>query len=141
MVFRQALLWPEHFDMRLWSFEMDQVEYFYNHLPNKHSLLLPLDIFTGSKIDPSTSRNKKVWGFPANVLDPKLQYGKNMPKWDPRTRQGQCLGKSMAHSISVGLIKNLRTRNMSPQFHVVHDNLFLIVMGAYQENDDLTEHM
>ena len=108
---------------------MDQAAHLYNHLPNKYSLLAPLEIFTGSKIDPAIIRNEMIWGCPAYVLDPKLQDGKKLPKWDPHTKQGQYLGKSLAHVSSVGLIRNLRTGCISPQFHVVYDNLFQTVMG------------
>ena len=130
MMLHQALLWPEQFDMRLWPFALDQAAYLYNHLPNKFSPVAPLELYTGSKLDSSVLRNEKVWGCPAYVLDPKLQDGKKLPKWDPQTRQGQYLGKSNAHSSSVGLIRNLRTGYISPQFHVVYDNLFQTVMGG-----------
>ena len=92
--------------------------------------MTPLEIFTGTKIDSSILRNEKVWGCPAYVLDAKLQDGKKLPKWEPQTRQGQYLGKSSAHASSVGLIRNLRTGYISPQFHVVYDNLFQTVMGG-----------
>ena len=66
-----------------------------------------------------------------NVLDPKLLDGKKLPKWDPRTRQGQYLGKSPDRASSVGLIKNLITGYVSPQFRVLYDSKFQIVMGGY----------
>ena len=88
MMLHQALLWPEHFDMHLWPFVLDQTAYLYNHLPNKFSSVAPLEIFTGSKLDSAILRNEKVWGCPAYVLDPKLQDGKKLPKWEPQTRQG-----------------------------------------------------
>ena len=62
-----------------------------------------------------------------------------LPKWDPQTRQGQYLGKSSAHSSSVSLIRNLRTEYISPQFHVVYDNLFQTVMGGYEGNDVISD--
>ena len=34
MMLHQALLWPEHFDMWLWPFALDQAAYLCNHLPN-----------------------------------------------------------------------------------------------------------
>ena len=141
MMLHQALLWPEHFDMRLWPFALDQAAYLYNHLPNKFSPVAPLEIFTGSKLDSSILRNEKVWGCPAYVLDPKLQDGKKLPKWDPQTRQGQYLGKSSSHASSVGLIRNLRTGYISPQFHVVYDNLFQTVMGGYEDNDAISDQI
>ena len=56
-------------------------------LSKKYSILAPLKTFTGSKIDMSTLRNKEVWVCAAHVLDPKLQDGKKLPKWNHRARQ------------------------------------------------------
>ena len=92
MMLHQALLWPEYFDMRLWPFALDQAAYLYNRLPRDPlSVLSPLEIHTGAKLDKSVLRSEKVWGCPAYVLDPKLQDGKKLPKWDHHTRQGQYL--------------------------------------------------
>ena len=74
-------------------------------------------------------RNEHTWGCPAYVLDPKLQDGKKLPKWDFRTRQGQYLGKSPKHSSSIGLVRNLNTGFISPTFHVIYDHKFENVMG------------
>ena len=89
-----------------------------------------MEIYTGSSLDQSILRNEKFLGCSSCVLDPKLQDGKKLPKWDPRTRQGQYLGKSPDHASSVELIKNLRTGYVSPQFHVLYDNKFQTVMGG-----------
>ena len=37
------------------------------------------------------------------------------------------MGASLLHAITVGLIRNLRTNKVSPQFHVVYDDLFKTV--------------
>ena len=55
---------------------------------------------------------------------PQLQDGKKAPKWNPRTRRGQCLGHSPEHSTNIGRILNLRTGTCVLQFHVVCDDLF-----------------
>ena len=134
MMLHQALLWPEQFDMRLWPFALDQAAYLYNRFPrDPSSVLSPLKIHIGVKLDKSVLRSEKLWGCHVYVLDPKLQDGKKLPKWDPQSRQGQYLGKSFAHSSSVGLIGNLRTGYISPQFHVVYDNLFQTVTSGYEK--------
>ena len=69
-------------------------------------------------------------GCPVYVLDPSLQDGKTLPKWHPRSRRGQYLGVSPNHSSTVGLILNLTTGFVSPQFHVVYDDLFSSVPNA-----------
>ena len=71
-------------------------------------------------------------GLPSTiyVLDPKLQDGKKIPKFNPRSRRGQYLGQSSAHSSTIGCILNLNTGWVSPQYHVVYDNLFTTVPNA-----------
>jgi hypothetical protein len=41
-----------------------------------------------------------------------------------KTRRGQFLGFSSTHARTVGLIRNLRTGSITPQFHCVHDSEF-----------------
>ena len=91
-------------------------------------------------MDPATLRSEKTWGCPAYVLDPKLQDGKKLPKWDPRTRQGQYLYRSPKHASSVRLIRNLNTGCISPQFHVIYDTQFQTVLGEYEGNDAVANH-
>jgi len=71
-----------------------------------------------------------VWGCPVYVLDPKLQDGKKLPKWQPRSRRGQFLGYSPQHSTTIGRILNPRTGYVSPQYHVVYDDQFTTVPNA-----------
>ena len=60
MTLHQALLWPEQFDIRFWSFALQHVAYLWNHFPNVDSGIAPLEIYTGSTLDQSTLRNEKV---------------------------------------------------------------------------------
>jgi hypothetical protein len=68
-----------------------------------------------------------TFGCPVYVLHPRLQDGHKVLKWQPRARRGQFLGYSMDHSSSIGLILNKDTGNISPQYHVVHDDYFTTV--------------
>ena len=141
MMLHQALLWPEQFDMRLWPFALTHAAYLWNVLPNGKNGLSPMEVFSCTKMDHNVLRSEKTWGCPAYVLDPKLQDGKKLPKWDPRTRQGQYLGRSTKHASSVGLIRNLNTGFISPQFHVLYDTRFQTVMGGYENNDAVANHI
>ena len=58
------------------------------------------------------------------MLEPKLQNGKKIPKWDPRARLGMFVGFSTLHSSLVPLVLNLRTEKISPQNHVIFDDTF-----------------
>ena len=61
-----------------------------------------------------------------------MQDGMKIPKWDKRAKRGQFLGFSKRHSKTVGLIRNLTTGSVSPQYHVIHDDLFQTVLNPIQ---------
>ena len=64
------------------------------------------------------------------VQHPKLQKPRvKIPKWDSRSRRGVNMGFSKMHSTQVGLVLNLLTGSISPQFHVVFDDMFSAVMS------------
>jgi hypothetical protein len=68
------------------------------------------------------------------VLDPKLQDGKKIPKWNCWAQQGQFLGFSDEHSLLVATVCHLTTDFVSPQFHVVFDDHFHAVYGDGEGN-------
>ena len=124
MMLHVAIHWPEQSDLCLWPFALSYAVFLYNHMPARDSGWAPIEIFCGAKLDPRILRNARVWGCPAYVLDPTLQDGLKLPKWQPRSRRGQFLGFSDQHSSTIGLIRNLQTGFVSPQFHVVYDDFF-----------------
>ena len=69
MMLHQALLLPEHSDMRLWPFVLSHAAYLWNILPNSIHGLTPVEIYTGSKMDNKALCSEKTWGCPAYVLD------------------------------------------------------------------------
>ena len=58
------------------------------------------------------------------VLEAKLQNDQKLPKWNRRVRLGQFVGFSDEHSSMVANVQHLTTGYISPQFHVVFDDLF-----------------
>ena len=64
------------------------------------------------------------------VLDPKLQDGHKIPKWNQRARRSQYLGVSPNYSSTVGLILNLRTGAITTQYHVLYDDLYSTVPNS-----------
>ena len=58
------------------------------------------------------------------VLEAKLQDDQKIPKWNRRSRLGQFLGFSDEHSTLVASVRNITTGYISPQYHVVFDDLF-----------------
>ena len=58
------------------------------------------------------------------MLEAKLQDNQKTPKWNLRSRLGKCIGFSDEHSTLVENIRNLRTGYISPQYHLIFDDLF-----------------
>ena len=75
-----------------------------------------------------TLSNFHVWGCPTYVLEPKLQKPVKIPKWAPRSQRGVNMGFSNMHSTQVGLFLNLLTGSISPQYHVLFDEISSTVM-------------
>ena len=84
-----------------------------------------------------TIGNFHVWGFPPYVLEPKLQKpGVKITKWDPNIQRGVDMGFRNILSTQVGLVIILLTGSISPQYHVVFDEMLSTVVSGtatYQE--------
>jgi hypothetical protein len=125
------IMWPDQADLALWPFALDHAVFLWNNLPQRESKMAPIELFSGQKLTSYDHLQRlHVWGCPVYVLDPKLQDGKKIPKWQPRARRGQFLGYSKDHSTTIGLILNNATGHISPQFHVVYNDVFTSVPNA-----------
>ena len=126
-----TIMWPDQANLELWPFALQHAVFLWNNMPRKDSRLSPLEVFSGVKhTNYDHLQRLHVWGCPVYVLDPKLQYGKKLPKWNPRTRRGQYLGYSPEHSSLIGRILNITTGSISPQYHGVYDDLFTSVPNS-----------
>jgi len=130
MMLHMSVHWPDEYDTQMWPFAMDYVTWLYNHTPQKESRLAPMEIFCGTKLNCENLRCAKVFGSPTYVLDPKLADNFKIPKWSARACLGQFLGFSKLHSSSVGLIRNIRTNYVTPQFHTIYDQTFSTLSGG-----------
>ena len=137
MVIHAALHWPDAHVKDLWPLALNYAAYLYNIIPKQDSGLSPDEIWSGVTSNHEKLRVAQTWGCPAYVLDPKLQNGQKIPKWSPRSRRGQFLGVSPLHASTVGLIKNLKTGRLSPQFHVVYDSNFETVNSNSEDPPDI----
>ena len=134
MLLHQLIHWPDQFDKANWPFALEHAIAIWNHLPRTAHGQTPIEIFTGLKTqDPQFLLRCRVWGSPCYVLDPRLQDGKRIPKFTKRSRLGMYMGLSNQHSSSVGRILNLQTGNVSPQYHVIHDEQFTSVHGTLSD--------
>ena len=57
------------------------------------------------------------------MLEAKLQNEQKLPNWNRRSRLGQFLGFSEEHSTLVANVRKLWTGYISPQYHLVFDDL------------------
>jgi len=80
-----ALHWPEHYDKSLWPLAMTYAVHMHNHTPSCQDGLCPIQIWTKSKSNQSQLKNAHPWGCPVYVLDPRLQDGFKIPRWEPRS--------------------------------------------------------
>ena len=112
---------------------MDYTVWVYNRTPDIQYGLSAIEIWSRSRFEPvsETLSNCHVWGCPTYVLEPKLQKpGVKIPKWAPTSRRGVNMCFSKMHSTQVGLVLNLLTGSISPQFHVVFDDMFSTVISS-----------
>jgi hypothetical protein len=119
--------WPQQADLKLWPQAVDYATWVFNNLPNMDSGLSPNELWTSMRADDTLLRRAHVFGCPVYVLDAALQDGKKIPKWAPRARLGLFLGFSNLHSSQVALVLNVETKKITPQYHVIFDDMFQTV--------------
>ncbi len=115
-------------DILFWLFAFKHAVWIYNRVPNRQSGLTPLELLTKSKVDHRDILRTHVWGCPAIVFEPQLQNDKKLSKWNRRAWVGQFLSYSNEHSPLVANVRHLSTGYVSPQFHVIFDDLFETVV-------------
>ena len=131
MLLHTTIHWPEQQHLIVWPFAFEHAVFLWNNLPGRTSGVAPLELFTGITLDSFAHlHHSHVLGCPPYVLDPKLQDGKKLPKWQAQARRGQYLGISPDHSSTIGHILNLRSGFIGPQYHVIYDDLFSTVSNA-----------
>ena len=134
MMLHSSIHWKDAIDSTLWPMATTYATYLYNHFPDSNGIA-PADLFTGTQFPRHKLKDVHTWGCPVYVLDPTLQQGKKIPKWQPRSRKGVFVGFSPNHGSEVPLILNPRTGHISPQFHVVFDDSFSTV-ASLQDIDE-----
>jgi hypothetical protein len=116
MMHHVHLHWPDYFDIDLWPHALNYAVWLHNHTPCADHGWAPMELFCRTKFNQNYLQRIKVWGCPTYVLNPKLQDGKKIPKWESRARLGQFLGFSDNHSSLVGLVRNVHTEQVSHNF-------------------------
>ncbi len=118
--------WPDTITTELWPFALKMAVDVHNATPSP-SGLSPEEILSRQKSRPDRLLDFHTFGCPVFVLEPKLQQGQRIPKWEPRERQATYLGHSPKHAQTVPVVLNRCTGLYSPQYHVVFDDLLTTV--------------
>ena len=128
LLLHATIHWPEQSHLTLWPYAFEHAIFLWNNLLGCTSGIAPLELFTGVSLASFDHlQQSHVCGCPTYVLDPKLQHGKKLPKWQACARWGQYLGVSPDHSRTIGRILSLLSGFISPQYHVTYDDLFSMV--------------
>ena len=120
----------------MWPFALKEAAYRLNRLSLRLDGRSCEATFFNVDTDLFNLSSLHVFGSPCFVLDSRLQSGiAGPPKWEPRSRLGIYVGHSPSHAGSVALVLNPRTGHVSPQYHVVFDDLFTTV--AYMKKSEV----
>jgi hypothetical protein len=85
MILHTSIQSKDGIDASLWPQAVTYAAHIYNNTPKDG--FCPADLFTGSAITRHRLMDLHVWGCPLYVLDPKIQQGKKLPRWEPRSRR------------------------------------------------------
>jgi hypothetical protein len=126
MLLHQALHWPEQTQLDLWPFALEHADYLWNHLPRKDSMIAPVELFTGATFDNFHHiQRARVWGVQFTFWIRNCKTGKRYLS-GIHVPDVACLSacQMLTRALWGGL--NVRTGNVSPQYHVVYDDLFTV---------------
>ena len=86
MMLHAKLRWPKAVSTKLWPMALKHAQHLINHVPN-HNNVCPLDLVLKTTVPRAALKNLHVWGCLSFVLEPKLQDGGTIPKFDPKSRR------------------------------------------------------
>lgn len=103
LILHASVCWKNVIDSSLWPMAVDYATHLYNHIPNKQGIA-PVDLFFFSQVPKHKLCDLCVWGCPVYLLDPTLQQGKKLPRWEPRSCCGIFAAFSPSCSSNVPLV-------------------------------------
>jgi len=127
MMLHAAIHWPNMADATLWPLAVDYAVHIFNRVPNPHTGLSPLDVFSNTRQPQRRLHDLHVWGSPAYLLDKTIADGKKLPRWKPKSERVLFVGVSPKHTSTIPRVLNPRTRAITTPYHVVFDDWFATV--------------
>ena len=134
LILHAAAHWPQGIDSSQWPMAVSHAVHIFNHTPDSKGIC-PADVYTGTLVPRHRLKDYHTWGCPVYVLDPSLQSGQKLPRWQPRSRLGVFMGLSTIHSSEVPLVLNTTTGSITSQYHVVFDDEFSTVKSIERETE------
>jgi hypothetical protein len=128
MILHDSVNWKDGIDTSLWPQAVT-----YANTPKDG--VYPADKFTGSSVPRHQLMDLYVRGFPLYVLDPKIQQGQKIHRWEPQSKREIFMGLSQKHATEVPLVLNLGTGSITTQFQLVFDDLFTTVPSIERETE------
>ena len=107
-----SLHWSDHPILDFWPLAMSYAIWVYNRLPPSGAGLSPKELWSRVKLPNSRLPRAHAFGCPVFVLDPALQDGKKIPKWNSRVCQGIFVVFSPDHSSLVPLVYNPHSQHI-----------------------------
>jgi hypothetical protein len=122
-------MWPQMVDQMFWPFANKAAAERMNSLHINTDGNTPDSKFYGINIGNIPVESCHTMFCPCYVLDSRLHNAGSIgpPKWEPRSNIRIYLGHSLFHDRSVALVYKLSTGHVSPQYHIVFDNDFIMV--------------
>ena len=104
-------------DLPIRPFTLQRAVYSWNDISllKLNSLLRNMFLYFNYKIIYIISGSTFFW-------NPRLQAGKKLPKWTPRSTLGSFMGYSLVHSSTISLILNSQTCAITPQYRLDYDD-------------------
>ena len=124
MMIHAAIRCPEHSECYIWPLSIRHALQLHNELIIMMLHLMPTEICLCSKSSYILLINSHPWVCPVYALEPQIQDGGKLPKWEPRSQCGKYMGASPLRTSAVILLRSLTTIRMTPKFHVVYNDLF-----------------
>jgi hypothetical protein len=117
--------WDKTITSELWPFTIQHAATIHNttqRQPHAYDIS-PWEQFTGerSKLDQT---DMHPLFCPVYVLARRMQEGASLPKWTKHTTQKVYVGHLHHYSKSVPMVRDQKTKQVSPQFHVMSDDNF-----------------
>jgi hypothetical protein len=120
--------WPDTADLVLWPEALKHAVFLWNHLPNRDSLISPIELLSGTK-QPRFARLQRshVWGFTRLYVGAKITGWQENAEVESEESPPKVHGTVIRSLSTIGRILNLKTGHINPQCHVVYDDLFTTV--------------